>query len=189
MIPNKLQVKVLADQFEQALVPEVIPVFHRWITQRVLDEVLVDVADYRHVFQGPGITLVGHESTYHLDEQNGELGLVCFRKRAFDAGRDPLIEALRRALFACARLERDLSAERRLFNAATLKVSIADRTATLPPFRLEAFAAQVADKLATMYQAPAQVEPADDGNMPAVYVRFGAPLASSAVLERLTTLN
>ena len=106
MIPNKLQVKVLADQFEQALVPEVIPVFHRWITQRVLDEVLVDVADYRHVFQGPGITLVGHESTYHLDEQNGELGLVCFRKRAFDAGRDPLIDALRRALFACARLER-----------------------------------------------------------------------------------
>lgn len=189
MIPNKLQVKVFAHQSEEAFVPQVVPIFHRWITERVLDEVLVDVADYRHVSHGPGIMLVGHESNYHLDEQHGQLGLVCFRKRAFVAERDPLLDAIRRALFACAQIERELSAEGKLFNAASLKISSADRTATTPPFQLDEFASRVADKLGAMYQSTPELEPANDGNLPAVHVRFSQPHASGAVLERLKAVN
>ena len=38
-----------------------IPVFHRWIQRNVCEELLIDVADYRHVPAGPGVLLVGHD--------------------------------------------------------------------------------------------------------------------------------
>ena len=38
-----------------------IPIFHEWIKSRRLeDEVMIDVADYSHVPDGPGVILVGH---------------------------------------------------------------------------------------------------------------------------------
>ena len=37
---------------------EFVPVFHRWIqTQAVRDQLLIDVADYEHVPEGPGVLL------------------------------------------------------------------------------------------------------------------------------------
>ncbi len=44
-----------------------VPVFHRWIQDRVVEGLLVDVADYSHVAHGPGIMLIGHEGNYSLD--------------------------------------------------------------------------------------------------------------------------
>ena len=38
---------------------EFITVFHQWVKDKVLDELLIDVADYRHVPAGPGVLLVG----------------------------------------------------------------------------------------------------------------------------------
>jgi hypothetical protein len=32
----------------------VIPVFHRWIQEQIFDELLLDVANYSHVPDGPG---------------------------------------------------------------------------------------------------------------------------------------
>ena len=84
-----------------------IPVFHRWIRDGVLDErLLIDVADYRHVFQGPGIMLIAHDAHYGLDEEDGEAGLLYSRKRDAlgDAG-DKLRDAFGKALAACERLE------------------------------------------------------------------------------------
>ena len=51
-----------------------IPVFHRWIQDRVCPEMLIDVADYRHVPNGPGVVLMGHEASYSLDNTKGRLG-------------------------------------------------------------------------------------------------------------------
>ena len=44
-----------------------IPVFHRWIQEGACEELLIDVADYRHVPAGPGVVLIGHEANYSLD--------------------------------------------------------------------------------------------------------------------------
>ena len=41
-----------------------IEVFHVWIAEQSTDELLIDVADYRHVPMGPGVILVGHEEDY-----------------------------------------------------------------------------------------------------------------------------
>ena len=61
-----------------------IPVFHRWIQKKALPELLIDVADYRHVPAGPGILLVGHDSHYNLDLAKSRLGLLYTRRTALN---------------------------------------------------------------------------------------------------------
>ena len=58
----------------------VIPVFHSWIQDQIFAELLLDVADYRHVHHGPGLMLIGHEADYSLDQTDGVLGLRYNRK-------------------------------------------------------------------------------------------------------------
>ena len=48
-----VRVKVFASR--AVSIDDAIPVFHRWIQERVHPEMLIDVADYRHVPDGPGV--------------------------------------------------------------------------------------------------------------------------------------
>src|SRR5687768_13158360 len=64
-----------------------VPIFHRWIqTQSLSDHMLVDVADYKHVVNGPGVVLVSHEANIHLDDTAGERGLLYVRKHPIPGG-------------------------------------------------------------------------------------------------------
>ncbi|QQR89089.1 MAG: hypothetical protein IPJ88_12810 [Myxococcales bacterium] len=58
-----------------------IRVFHEWIKQGSLDDVLIDVADYRHVHHGPGVMLIAHYANLGLDQQDGKTGLLYHAKR------------------------------------------------------------------------------------------------------------
>ncbi len=61
---------------------EFIPVFHGWIQRQALPgHLLIDVHDYSHVHQGPGILLVAHEANLSIDEAEGRRGLVYIRKQ------------------------------------------------------------------------------------------------------------
>ena len=83
-------------------------IFHDWIRQQNGEELLVDVADYRHVRGGPELILIGHEGDYYLEREGGSLGLRYSRKAALEgsnAGR--IRQAFRAALTACRRLDRD----------------------------------------------------------------------------------
>jgi len=61
---------------------EVVPVFHNFIqTHGVPDHLLIDVADYEHVPNGPGTVLVSHEANIHLDLADGRPGLLYVRKQ------------------------------------------------------------------------------------------------------------
>lgn len=57
-----------------------IEVFHDWIRRRKLAGVLIDVADYRHVPDGPGVMLITHEINYSMDHTDGRFGLLAQRK-------------------------------------------------------------------------------------------------------------
>jgi hypothetical protein len=72
-----------------------IGVFHRFIQEQSLPGLLIDVADYAHVPDGPGVLLVGHDVDYGLDLTGGRAGLLTTRKRLDGAS---LAEALRSAL-------------------------------------------------------------------------------------------
>src|SRR5579871_4797500 len=85
MIPFRLQLKFFAADPAAVDLSKFTGIFQRWIQQKPLDDMLIDVADYRHVFEGPGIVLIGHESDYALDVSKGRPGLLFTRKRQRDA--------------------------------------------------------------------------------------------------------
>jgi hypothetical protein len=57
-----------------------INVFHEWIRFQKLGGILLDVADYRHVPEGPGIMLITHEINFAMDYGEGRFGLFAQRK-------------------------------------------------------------------------------------------------------------
>jgi hypothetical protein len=109
MDAHKLQLKIFVTQESaRAVEPEMfIPVFHRWIKERRLPELVIDVANYIHVPRGPGVVLIGHGSDYFMDEGEGRLGLLHNRKRAGPPSEARLTDLARRTLHAAVLLEGD----------------------------------------------------------------------------------
>lgn len=67
---------------DTAIDPEsLVPVFHRWIRENAVEGLLIDVARYAHVPDGPGIVLIGHEGDYALDLAGGRPWLRYTLKR------------------------------------------------------------------------------------------------------------
>ncbi len=150
MHAQKLQLKIfVAPESARDLEPEAfIPVFHRWIKERVLPELVIDVANYVHVPQGPGVVLIGHGSDYFMDEGEARLGLLHNRKRCGAAPPNRLADLARRTLHAASILERDPALSGKLrFATDELLFRVNDRLtpnsdatfATVRP-ELEAFA-------------------------------------------------
>ncbi len=179
----KLDLKVFArGGGEGVAADEFIPVFHRWITEGVLaDELLIDVADYSHVPDGPGVLLVGHDAMYAWDLGRGEPGLLCSRRRETGPrlqGIRTLEERIRSlldcALLACSLLEAEPQLSGRVsFDRGRFELSVNDRLAP----RDDATAATLAGALRRALRAAG----VDDAS--------GAPLPVETVgepRERLT---
>ena len=87
-----------------------IEIFHRWIQERAVPGLLIDVADYTHLTGGPRVVLVAHEGNYALDDADGRLGLSYTRKQPLEGTLpERLAEAAGILLGAAERLERDTS--------------------------------------------------------------------------------
>ena len=124
-----VNVKVLLRNPEEIDLPAVVPVFHSWIQNQGGGELLLDVADYRHVHAGPGIVLIGHAGNYSVDDTDGRLGIRYNRKIPLaGTNQDRLVQAASAALSACARLENEPLLEGALrFNGREVDVRINDR--------------------------------------------------------------
>jgi hypothetical protein len=127
-----VNVKFLVSDPQSVDLEPVIPVFHRWIQGQVFEELLLDVADYRHVHDGPGIVLIGHQADYSLDNTHGRLGVRYNRKAPFDGrNSDRLRQAACSALGACQRLETEAALEGKIrFNGQDVEVFVNDRLLT-----------------------------------------------------------
>jgi hypothetical protein len=123
-----VNVKVFASKSNIDLVAA-IPVFHKWIQQSLAPEVLIDVADYKHVPDGPGIMLIGHEADYSLDETDGRLGLLYNRKTEVDGDAQTVLkQAYDSAIRAAKTLQKDPAFEGKLeFDEGHLEVVLNDR--------------------------------------------------------------
>lgn len=87
---------------------EFVPVFHRWIQTRALgNHLLIDVADYEHVPEGPGVVLVAHEGNYSIDLAEGRLGLAYNRKTPAPGTLAERLRAVARAVLTACRLLED----------------------------------------------------------------------------------
>lgn len=118
-----------------------INIFHRWIQTKAVDELLIDVVDYRHVPAGPGVMLIGHEADYNLDHAGNRYGLRYNRKAAVDGSNvDRFHQALRAAAKACLLLESEYEGRSALkFNLNEFELFINDRA--LAPNTPETFQA------------------------------------------------
>jgi hypothetical protein len=130
--PNAVQhinVKVFLGDSPRLDLADAVPVFHQWIREGVCREMLVDVADYRHVDAGPGVLLIGHEANYSLDNRENRLGLLYNRKACLDGTfQTRLGQAYHAAVGACERLEQeDVFRGKLKFDRNVLEVFVNDR--------------------------------------------------------------
>ncbi len=119
--------KIFASRCEPEL-RAFIEIFHRWIQGQKLEGVLIDVADYSHVHQGPGVMLVAHEGYWAMDESGGHVGMFYKRRRGGpEEALSALTSALRHALTAAGLVEGDTDGVR--FATDRVVVGFEDRLA------------------------------------------------------------
>jgi hypothetical protein len=124
-----VNVKLFVKNTEEFDLADLIPVFHHWIQNKAAGELLLDVADYRHVHSGPGVVLIGHEGNYSLDNTGDRLGVRYNRKAPLKGtNQDRLVQATQAALAACRRLETEPSLAGKIqFHGREIELFLNDR--------------------------------------------------------------
>jgi hypothetical protein len=124
-----VNVKLLASDPKKVDLEPLVPIFHSWIEQKVFEELLLDVADYRHVPAGPGVILIGLQADYSVDNTGDRLGVRYNRKAALDGdNQECLRQAAHAALIAFQRLEQEPRLDGKLrFDGQEIEVFVNDR--------------------------------------------------------------
>lgn len=106
-----------------------IPVFHEFIREKKVEGLLIDVADYSHVPEGPGIVLIGHDVDYSIDQTGGRTGILTLKKR-IEGGNlaDLLDDTVRKCLLAVKAVQENDSTDT-TFSTSTLQLQLVDRLA------------------------------------------------------------
>lgn len=187
----RLGVKFFAGEGTTIALPEFIPVFHRWIQQKLLDDLLVDVADYSHVHAGPGVLLIAHEGNYGMDETGNRRGLVYYRKHPPAGGlEEGLLAICGKALQACRLLEEEPALGGRMkFDGRELQIFANDRL--LAPNSEATFTAlrpAFDSVLGRLYSGTAYVleRETDPKERFAIVVKTEATVSVEALLQRLS---
>jgi hypothetical protein len=173
-----VNVKIFVDGDLQIDLQKVVEVFHRWTAEQSMDEMLIDVADYRHVPAGPGVVLVGHEADYGLDNAGNRQGLLYNRKAAIDGSNaDRFRQALAAALKACDLLEAEFPGQLK-FDRQEFELIINDRA--LAPNTVTTFEScqgELESLLGELGQADAELSHDDDPRRRfSVNVKLNKPL-------------
>ena len=156
----KYDLKWFFDDASEMALEAFVPVFHHWIQRQCLEELLIDVADYRHVHNGPGVILIAHDAHYAIDAADGRMGLLYSRRRETHPSRRHIEDPRERfasvflcALRACQRLEAEAAFQGQLrFRTDGLILRVNDRL--FAPNTFEAFQAvyeDLAPFLRTLY--------------------------------------
>ena len=130
MNPQRLALKLFTTRpIARADLHPFIGVFHGFIQRAAVPGLLIDVADYAHVPDGPGVILIGHEVDYGIDLAGGRTGLLTTRKRAGDVGLAELFrDTLGKALAGARAIEADDAVSVR-FASDALEIAVPDRLA------------------------------------------------------------
>jgi len=180
-IPKRISIRFHAEAAPGFDIADVVPVFHRWIREHVIDnELLIDVADYKHVAEGPGILLIGHEADYGLEDVNGRLGLLYTRKRSLGDSLSAALHTLfAQSLNAARLLEAELPGLRILTDSAD--VAVPDRLAFENSDEgVNAIGSALEGVLAAVYNGAATAQRVANDHRQPLTVRVSAPDAGSA---------
>lgn len=184
-------VKLFVQDASKVDLEELVPVFHRWIREALLEgELPVDVAGYAHVPKGPGIVLICDHAHYYFEERAGRVGLRYRGRRvARGSGEEAVTRAFRSVLRAAALLEKDpaLGGKYR-FETRRVEIGITDRLRA--PSSAETLAAvrpALESALQSLYgQPPKSIALASGPREPfLVAVDAGASPSVDAMLDQL----
>ena len=125
MPTHKISVKLYLDRGRE-IAPEIwFKIFNAWISAHDGSDVLLDVADYSHVPDGPVTLLIGHEYDISIDDTDAKRGLLYNRKRpGGDGFAQQLGAAVRATCETCRRLEAE---EDVVFRGDELRIVLNDR--------------------------------------------------------------
>ena len=123
-----ISIKIFASE-ARINISDAIAVFHGWIQRKACPEMPIDVADYRHVPNGPGVILVCHEAIYGLDQREGRLGLLYNRRTALEGSNLEKLDQAYGAAWAACRLLQDEPTFRGklIFDPGDFEVLVNDR--------------------------------------------------------------
>ena len=186
MLSERLQLKLYLQPSAHFEVEALIPVFHRFIREQLLKELLIDVVDYSHVPNGPGVVLIGHSADYYVGAMDGAYGLIYSLKRGGPAAEGRLADSLRRVVNVARLLEQDSTVQMR-FKSGELSLRLTDRLHA--PNDDAAFAstkAEVEQLFGSVYGAAVTVERLVEARGPlGVSIKVSNAPSLEALLEKL----
>jgi len=127
MDSQKINWKIFFKNPEAAKADDFLRAFNSWIPDS--PEVFIDVADYKHVHDGPLTVLVGHYVTYSLDASGRRLGLLYSRNRAPEGGAVSVVATFNEVLKTAKRVEEDKTLNGVRFQTNEFLFLINDRAA------------------------------------------------------------
>jgi rhodanese-related sulfurtransferase len=160
-----------------------IDAFHRFIQRGLVEGLILDVADYRHVPQGPGVLLVGHDVDYGLAED----GFSVVRKRSLeDDAATQLRDALRMGLGALAAVADDVEFDVAV-DRARFTVTVFDRSLGAPDEVAGALRDAIAPSVTELFGPDVKIAPveASDARQAAAVHVEADPQSAVGVLEAL----
>lgn len=186
MLSERLQLKLFLEPSPHFELETLIPVFHRFIRDRVLRELLIDVVDYSHVPDGPGVVLIGHAGDYYVGAMDRALGLVYSRKRGAPSPELRLEDALRRVINVARLLEQEPGLGLR-FRSNELSLRLTDRLrAANDDATFEVSKVEVEQVLGRVYGSAVSVERMPSTKEPlGLRIRALAAPSLEALLEKL----
>ncbi len=127
IVPKRLGIKFSLKR-QPTLEPEdILPIFQRWIQEHRVEGMLIDVIDYKHVPDGPGIMLIADEADFAYDLADGEIGLHYIRKRDLPGDLSRALQLTFKSALAAARaLEAEAPGDI-VFDFSVAKISFFDR--------------------------------------------------------------
>jgi len=187
---HKFCIKFFVESPDAVALGNVIPVYHRWIQKQAVEGMLVDVADYGHLPQSPGVLLVAHEADYAMDSMEGPLGLLYSRKSGTD-GRlsDRIAAGFKAALGACVKLENEPEFQGKLKFKAASPVFLANDRLHAPNTEetFQALRSDLAEALAKVYAGSVELRrtSVDPRSRLTVQITSSQPADVAALLARL----
>lgn len=154
MIPQRISVKYFVEKPEVIDLSAIPPIFQRWIQEQALAGLFIDVADYKHVHEGPGVILIGHDTDIAMDMRAGRPGLLATRKRDMGGSLSEILTLLlQQGFIACRLLETGYAPSGDIgFRADEVEITFLDRLRTPNrPASLAAIRGEVEDALGAIY--------------------------------------
>jgi hypothetical protein len=128
MTAKRIAVKFYAQNPELVDTHAFVAVFQRWIQEHRVEGLLIDVADYKHVPNGPGVLLIAHEGDFSYNLGEGRAGIQYISKQAVAETLEAAIATvLRLTLEAVVAVEKEASLNGLAFDYSTVRIVLQDR--------------------------------------------------------------